>query len=178
VHDVAHGGQSSPDLGHLLAAVDVLVAVAVPGHGQEHGRLDLPEAVDDATGAELRSAAGPHRAEAGRGQKRYERLRDVGEIRHDPVAAADTEPAQSRTSSSHLVAQLIPGQLLPVTRLRVGEHGDPVGALGQTDRVLGVVERRTREPLGTGHLPPAEQALRCVANRTAKNSAAADQNPS
>ena len=118
--------QARADLGDLLAAVDVLAAVAVARDGEQHGGLDLPEPVHHAARAELRGAARPDRAQAGGGEERHQRLRDVRQVRHHPVAPADAEPGQPGPRSRHLVAQLLPGELDPVAGLRVGEHGDLV----------------------------------------------------
>jgi hypothetical protein len=40
--------------GDRVAAVEILAAIAIAVHAEEHLRLDLGEAVDDAAGAEVR----------------------------------------------------------------------------------------------------------------------------
>ena len=66
LHHGLDGRQSGAELSDLLAAVDVLAAVAVSRDDQQHLRLDLAEAVDHAAGAELGGAARPDRPEARR----------------------------------------------------------------------------------------------------------------
>ena len=77
-------GQPGADLGHLVAAVDRLVAVDVAGDGEQHRRLDLAEPVDDAARPELRGAARPHRAEARGGEEGDERSRGCWAGRRPP----------------------------------------------------------------------------------------------
>src|ERR1700722_2247191 len=63
-HRVAHARQLREDLADGGAAIEVLAAVPVAVDRQQHLRLELREAVDDAARAELRRRARPDRAEA------------------------------------------------------------------------------------------------------------------
>ena len=74
-------GQRGADRRDLVAAVDRAVAEAVAADRQQHGRLELREAVDDAARAELGRAARPDRAEARRRRERHQRLGDVRQVR-------------------------------------------------------------------------------------------------
>ena len=106
VHDVAQGGEGGADRRHLLAAVDRAVAEAVAADRQQHRRLELREAVDDAARAELGRAARPDRAEARRRRERHERLGDVRQVRDDAVARADAEPHEAGPRARDLLAEL------------------------------------------------------------------------
>lgn len=154
VEGVAHRRQAAEDLGHLLAAVDLLAAVAVAAGHQQHDRLDLLEAVDHAARAELQRAGGPYRPEAGRGEEGDQRLGTVREVAGDPVAASYTEVDQQPARAGDLLAQRAPGQVEVRAGLRAGEHrGRVVRGPGTPQRVLGVVEQRAAEPLGPRHHP-------------------------
>ena len=146
------GRQLGEDPLQRRRAVEVLAAVAVAVHRQQQLRLDLGEAVDHAAGPELRSRAGPDRADAGRRQERDQRLGDVGHVGDHavargrrpsariPPAAAATWAASSLQLSSSQLAQLRAVQhreLLPARR-------GPAAGRGQRpqQQVLGVVELR------------------------------------
>ena len=145
--------------GHLLAAVDELVAPAVAGDREQHLRLELPEPVEHAAHAELRRARRPDRAEARGREEGDERLRDVRQVRDDPVAGPDAEPLQARARARDLLAELAERELRRLARLRVRDDGDRVHVLVAAEHVLGVVQPRAGEPLRAGHLARAEHAL-------------------
>ena len=132
------------------AAVEVLAAVAVAVDREQHLRLDLGEAVDDAARAELRRGRRPHRAERRRGQERRERLRDVRQVRRDAVAAPDAAGGEPGADRRRLRPQPSPGPLAQLAQLRRVEERDAVVRLA-AEQPLGVVERRAREPHGAGH---------------------------
>ena len=103
--------QLGQDRLHDLAAVEILAAVAVPVEGEQHLRLDLREAIDHAARAELGRRARPHRPERGRGEERDQRLGDVGQVRHYPVAAGHAERAQAPGGGRYLLLELAPAEL-------------------------------------------------------------------
>ena len=107
-----------------LAAVDRAVAVAVAADRQQHRRLELREAVDDAARAELGRAARPDRAEARGRRERDERLGDVRQVGDDAVARADAEPHEAGPRARDLLAQVGERQLDRVARLRVRDDRD------------------------------------------------------
>jgi hypothetical protein len=74
VHDLLQARQARADLGDLLAAIDELLAVPVAGDREQHLGLELPEAVEDAAGAELGRTRRPDRAQARGREERDERL--------------------------------------------------------------------------------------------------------
>lgn len=94
VDDGAEGGQFGAQLGDGLGAVVFLAAVAVAVDGEQDDGFDLLEAVEDAAGAEVGGAGGPHSADGGGGQEGDGGLRDVGKVAADAVAGADAEAAQ------------------------------------------------------------------------------------
>ena len=106
--------------GDHLAPVEVLAAVAVAVDREQHLRLDLREAVDDAARApksgEQHDQIAPMLA---RGEERDDRLGDVRQVGDDPVAALDPERAQARRERAPTcVAQLAPAQLAERPQLR------------------------------------------------------------
>lgn len=66
--EVPHGGELASQFGHAGEPVEVLAPEAVAVDGDQHGRLDLPETVGRALGAEVRGAARPDSADAGGGE--------------------------------------------------------------------------------------------------------------
>ena len=94
VHHRAQRGQFAAQFGDGRGAVVLLAAVAVAVHGEQDDRFDLLEAVQDAAGAEVGGAGGPHGADRGGGEQGDDGLRDVGQVAADPVAGGDAEPAQ------------------------------------------------------------------------------------
>ncbi|GAA4992378.1 hypothetical protein GCM10025734_20390 [Kitasatospora paranensis] len=89
VHHGVHGRQLAAEFGDDVGAVVVLAAVVVPVDGEQDDRLDLLEPVEDAAGAEVGGAGRPDGADGGGREERDDRLRDVREVRADPVAGAD-----------------------------------------------------------------------------------------
>ena len=81
---------------HRLVPAELLAAVAVAAHREQHLRGDLREPVDHAVRAEIRRAGRPDGAQAGRGQQADDRLGDVRQERGHPVPLADAERAQCR----------------------------------------------------------------------------------
>ncbi len=163
VHDVPQRGECGSDGGHLGAAVDSAVAVAVAADGQEHRRLELRQPVDHATGPELGRTARPDRTEARRGGERHERLRDVRQVGRDPVARPDAEAREPGTRPRDLRAELRKGQVDRPARLRARDDGDVLGVLLIAQQVLGEVQARTREPARTRHrLGGEDRAVRRV----------------
>jgi hypothetical protein len=106
VHDVAKGRQLGANRRHFVPSVDRAVAEAVAAHRQQHRRLELPEAVDDAARPELGRAAGPDGAEARRRGERDERFGNVRQVRDDAVARPDAEPQEPGPRAGDLLAQL------------------------------------------------------------------------
>jgi len=150
---VSQRGQRVDDRGHLDPPVHRFVAVPVPVDRDEYLRLDLPPPVHDAARTELRRTRGEHRAQAGGGQHQHQGLRDVGQVRGHPVAPLHTEAHQAGAHPADLLPQ--PGRVQGYRRpgLRVAEHHRiAVGQAGHAQHMFGVVERRTGEPAGAGHV--------------------------
>ncbi len=162
VDDGAQGGELRTELGDGLAAVVLLAAVAVPVHGEQDDGLDLLEAVEDAAGAEVGRAGRPHAADRGGGEEGHGRLGDVGEVAADAVAGAYAEGAQFGGEGADLAAELGPGDGDGLVGLVHVQQGGVVGAgrvLRGAQRVLGVVEGGSGEPLRAGHGPVGEDGL-------------------
>ena len=182
VHDVAQRGQGGADRRHLLAAVDRAVAEAVPADGQQHRRLELREAVDDAARAELGRAARPDRSEARRRRERDERLGDVRQVGDDAVARADAEPHEAGPGARHLLAEVREGELGRLARLGVGRRRDlarrprrgRAGARRSSAARPGTrsrrASRRRRGPCCTGRAPSPRRNPRSTTRTPARSS--------
>ena len=75
-------------------AVKTFPAVLIPVHCKQQFWLDLFEAVNNASGAEIRRTAGPDRPDAGAGEKRDDRLGYIGHERYDPVSLFQSHLSQ------------------------------------------------------------------------------------
>src|SRR4029079_16274304 len=91
-----------------LAAVEVPAAVAIAVDREQHLRLDLGEAFDDAADAELWRATRPGGADARTAEEGRNRLGDVGEIGGDAVACDDACLAQGAGDSAGTRPKLAP----------------------------------------------------------------------
>lgn len=155
----AQGGQFAAEFGDGVAAVVLLAAVAVAVDGEQDDGFDLLEAVEDAAGAEVRGAGGPHAADGGRGEEGDDGLGDVREVAADAVSGAYAEGSQFGGEGADLAAQFGPGHGAGLMGLVDVEQGRFVGAgAGGTQGVFGVVEGGAGEPLGAGHGAVAEHA--------------------
>ena len=143
-----------------LAAVEVPAAVAVAVDGEQHLRLDLGEAVDDAARRRSRASSSTRwrRCDAQREESR-DRLGDVRQIGGDAVAAPDACLAQTAPAiGAGTRAQLAPRPLAQRPQLGGMSNRDLVVGAAAED-VLRVAEPRAREPLRARHLARAEHAL-------------------
>lgn len=95
VDDGAQGGEFAAQFGDRLGAVVFLAAVAVAVDGEEDDGFDLLEPVEDAAGTEIRGARGPDTADGRGGEKRDDRLRNIGEVAADAVAGANPRARSS-----------------------------------------------------------------------------------
>jgi hypothetical protein len=178
VDDRFEAGKPLCDRGHLLAAVDVALAVAVARDGEQHPGLDLREAVYDGARPELRGAARPDRSEARRREEGDERLGDAREIGDDSVAAPDAEPLESRAGPRDLLAQLPERQVERRPRVGTAVHGDARGVGLPIEKVLRVVQACTWEPHRARHLRALEHALIRRGCANPEDSHSDDQKPS
>ena len=159
VDHLLEAGQQRDDLLHLGAAVVVPAAVAVAVYAEQDLRRQLAESVADPTPAEVGGAAGPDGADAGRGQHRDHRLRDVRHAGGDPVAGADAHGAQPGGEHPDAVREIGPGQ----ARERRGFRLVVQRVLARplvAQHVLRVVQPGPGEPVGAGHGPGAEDRRR------------------
>ena len=145
------GGEPPADIGQSVAPVvpGAVVAVAVDRH--QHLGLDLGEAVDHAGDAELRGAARPDGADAGRGQHGDHGLGHVGQVGDHPVALGHPEPAKPGRDRRHPPAQLRVADRAQLAGLVAEQQRRVVVVAAQ--RQLGVVEGRPREPARPRHPP-------------------------
>ena len=146
-----HRGQRRPDLPQPLQAVDRLAVVVVPVGGDEHDRLDLAEAVEDADGTEVGRARGERRPDRCRGQHRDDRFRSVRQPRGHAVAGDGAGVAQRGRQGGDLPAQVPARQLPSVAGLVVGDDRRLV-ALPPVEQVLGHVEVGVREEAAGRHV--------------------------
>jgi hypothetical protein len=83
-----------------------LPPVAVTGAGDQHDRLQLLEAREDGTAAELGGDDGPHGTDRRGGQQPDDRLAAVRQHGDDPVAVADALVPEETGDRGNLLAQL------------------------------------------------------------------------
>ena len=100
-HHPAHRRQRGGDLGRLGAPVDPPPGPVVPVRDEQHGRLDLGEAVDHALRAVIRRDARPHCPHAGRGQQPGHRFGSVGQVGRHPVTRPDPPRPQAVRQAGH-----------------------------------------------------------------------------
>jgi hypothetical protein len=136
-HHVAHRGQGRAQLGHHAQAVVVLVAVGHAVAGDQHHRLDLPEAVEHGVGAHVGRAHAPHRADAHHRQKGDHGLGDVGQVGGHAVARLHALGLQVQRQRGHLAPQLGPAQLGATALFVAADHGR------KTRRMAGFTWRNT-----------------------------------
>ena len=147
---VLDAGEPRQDLLDFAAAVKRLAAVLVAVDVQEHGGLQLREAVEHARGAEVRPAGGPDRTDGGGRQHRDQCLGHVDDVGADAVAALHAQLAQLGGQDADLAAQFFPADGREALAFVQVQDGRGTGAL-MAQHVAGVVELGTREPLGTRH---------------------------
>ena len=126
------------------------VGVGVGGH--EDLRLDLTESIQDALGAEVRRARGPHGADRRRAERADDALRQVGHETRDAIARLDARVQQCAGERNDPGIQLAPRQRPVPPRLVAIDDGRLT--VPATKQVLGEVqpcvreEARARHPLG------------------------------
>src|SRR5215218_2691240 len=157
-HGLLERGYLLLELRHNLCPVVVLAAVAIAVHREEDLRLYLLEAVHDAARAEVRGATRPDRTYGGDGEQGYDRLRDVRQISHHPVAAIHADLFEPRGQSCGPLLELLPAQLTERPDLGLVHDGGLIPSSVLED-VLGVVELSSRKPLGPRHLAPRQHPL-------------------
>ncbi len=151
-HQVLQGGQVVAQAGDHIQAVEILAAVAVAVHRDHHLRIDLLKAVEHAAGAHVRRTAGPDRADAGAGQERHHRFRNIGQVGHHPVAGAHAQAAQAGGGGGDLPVQLAPGEGLAASQLGAGFNGRAARVADmKAEHLLGEIQAGTLEPFGAGH---------------------------
>ena len=107
----AHRREAGAQRVDLVVSVQSARAVPVAVDDEQHGRLDLGEAVEHGARAELRRARRPHRAEARGREERDDRLRNVGEKRGHAVAGPDAEAREPGPGARDLIGELVPREL-------------------------------------------------------------------
>jgi hypothetical protein len=104
-HGLPQRGKLPHHVCHARQRVDRLAGVGVAVGREQHGRRDLPEAVQHAAHAEIRRARGPDRAETGRSEHGNDGLGRVGQEAADAVARAYAGAAEGDLAAGDLVAQ-------------------------------------------------------------------------
>ncbi len=156
-HGRLEGGELLLDLGDDRDTVVLLPPEAVAVDGQQDLGLDLRETVNHTADAELGRAARPHRPEAGGGQERDQRFRDVGQQCRHPVAPSHTETPQPGGRRSHLRRQFGVAEAAHRARFRGSHYRHMVVAAAQG--MFRIVEFSAGEPASTGHGTVGEHLL-------------------
>ena len=123
VDDVLEAVQGVDDLAQLGGAREVGTRVPVAVRAEQDLRGQLAEPVDHPAPAEVRRAAGPDGADAGGGEHGDDRVRDVRQAGHHPVAGAHAQPAQLGGQHPHLAGQIAPRTARPARCARCGTAG-------------------------------------------------------
>jgi len=153
-HEVGQRGQGGDEIGDHRRAVVGLAAVAVAVDGNQHLGRNLPKAVDHGHLAHVRRAAGPDRAQAGRGQEGDDRGRHVGQVAGHAVTRRHAHRAQGMGEGGDLGFQGIPahvGQRLGLAGMADGRALACLPGAGVAEDLLDVIERGAVEPARTGH---------------------------
>ena len=143
--------QAADDLLHLRAAAERLAAILVAIYAKQDLRGQLREAVQHAARAEVRPAARPDGADAGRRQHRDHRLGNVRQARDDAVAGLHAQLAQLGGEHTHLAAELFPRQRRDLLALRQVQHRGGARPL-VPQHVLRIVGVRAGKPARARHL--------------------------
>lgn len=162
VDDGAQSGEFAAKLRDRVGAVVFLAAVAVAVDGEKDDGFDLLEAVEDTAGAEVGGAGGPDAADGRGGEEGDNGLGDVGEVGADTVTRFDAEGTELGGERSDPAAEFGPRDGDLGVGLVDVEQGGGVCAQGvvrSSQRVFGVVEGGTGEPLGAGHGAVADDGL-------------------
>ena len=117
-HDAIKRRDLGRDTRNRVPPIEVLTAVPVAIHSQQHLGLDLRETIDHAPHPEFGGGRGPHGADRGAREQRRDRLGDVRHVRGDPVAFAHARRPQSRGDRSRQRLQLAPGDRSQLPGLR------------------------------------------------------------
>ena len=151
-HDdhLAHRRQVGGHLGQLAGHVVALPAVSVAIGGEQHRRLDLPEAVEDAAGAEVGGGRREHGADRGGGQHHGVGLGQVREPGGHPVALSDACAQQGLLEPGDEGVQVGPGQV-PGGAVLAAEQQRRLVVVA-VEQVLGVVEDGVGEEAGVGEV--------------------------
>ena len=155
-HRGVEGGQLPLDLRHRFPAIERSSLIAVPVHSEEHLGLDLAEPVHDAPGAKLGRAAGPDRADAGRGEHRDHGFRDVGQGSHDAVPASHADAPERGSDGGDVAGQA--GIRDGPDRAILGAKQDRRMIIPASEGVLGVVQFGARTPLRAEHFARGKDA--------------------
>ena len=147
--DGAYGGDALGNLARLVHGGDRLAVVVVTVAGEQHLRLDLPEPIQRALGAEVGRARRPDAAQGGGGQHGGHRLRHVWQPPGNPVSRVDVifEP---RGDLCRLAAQLGVGNLTPLAGLQKRYQGRAI--IVEAQEIFGEVQPRALEPSGSRQL--------------------------
>jgi hypothetical protein len=153
-----HGGQLPEQFAHRVGAFGDLAAIDRAVAGDQHLGVDLEEAVAHRGHAHVGRGQAPHRAQRRAGQEGHDRLRDVGQVGRNAVAALNAERAQRGRQRAGLVDQVGPCDLDAAAfglHALVAEH-DRRHARAVRRRCVachlrGVVQLRAGEPSRAGH---------------------------
>jgi hypothetical protein len=149
-HEGVHGEQHA-ELGHRFAAVLRRPLEQVAGPGDEHGRVELTQAVHGRGRRIVHARLRPHRADGRRRQERNDPFDAVRQVGDHPVALSDAPVREGAGHGGDLLAELTEGHRLAVPVIPHQDDGVPFGS-AVLEHLPREVHRRALEPPGSGHL--------------------------
>ena len=151
--------QLASDLARVVQPLDFLALVIIAVGDDQHFRLDLVEALQNAARAKIGRTGRPNRADAGRRQHADDGLRSVMRIGGDAIAWRDTQRAQMRGQRGDLCSNLREGQRSTGIPLAL-EHNGGLVVRPRTQQVFREIQARVGKPTRARHFAAIDKRAR------------------
>ena len=93
-HESLYAGQLGHEFGQFRRHIDRFTVVPIAVAGNQHLRFSLTEAIQHALNTKIRRSAGKYRPQAGSGQHRNQRFRQIGQVSGHSITGNDADIAQ------------------------------------------------------------------------------------